>query len=224
MVRDIFTNKWVIGSIALLIVIIFGCVSWYRYDIAPYKKEAAESAEAARQWEADRKADIESKTEPAADVAPVEKITPTVEKTITETSAEAAADVRVSPFGFGPYPDIPPDFPQQRLFSNHYGTAEAELLDRVRVKLWKEGVRPDGIGWLQSTGLYYPTVRGTIYVRWGEFRGKKYITRLRSHPADHFDITKYRFVDDIPSHLKVLDFSEGIDPYEYLGLPKETDK
>lgn len=160
-------------------------------------------------------------TEPAAD-APTENIKPTAEKHKPDTVSKT--DVRVSPYGFGAYPDIPSDFPQQRLFSNHYGTAEAELLDRVRVKLWKEGIRPDGIGWLQSTGLYYPTVRGTIYVRWGEFRGKKYITRLRSHPADHFDITKYRFVDDIPSHLKVLDFSEGIDPYEYLGLSKEADE
>ena len=211
------------AGIALLILITVGCVYWYRYDTAPYRKEAAESAEKVRRWETTRKADIESKAEPAAD-APVEKVTSTVKEPITETSAKAAENVRVSPFGFGPYPKIPPDFPEQRLFSNHYGTAEAELLDRVRVKLWKEGIRPDGIGWLQSTGLYYPTVRGTIYVRWGEIHGKKYITRLRSHPADHFDITKYRFVDDIPSHLKVLDFSEGIDPYEYLGLPKETDK
>ena len=223
MYRDIFTNKWVIGGIALLILITAGCVYWYKYDTAPYRREADESAEEVRQWEASQKAKIESKTEPAAD-APVEKVTSTVKEPITETSAEATEDVRVSPFGFGPYPEIPPDFPQQRLFSNHYGTAEAELLDRVRVKLWKEGIRPDGIGWLQSTGLYYPTVRGTIYVRWAEIGGKKYITRLRSHPVDHFDITKYRFIDDIPSHLKVLDFSEGIDPYEYLGLSKETDK
>ena len=223
MVRDIFTSKWVIGGIALLILITVGCVYWYRYDTAPYRKEAAKSAEMLHQLETTRKADIESKTEPAAD-APVEKVTSTEEKPITETSAKAAEEVRVSPFGFGPYPEIPPDFPQQRLFNIHYGTAEAELLDRVRVKLWKEGIRPDGIGWLQSTGLYYPTVRGTIYVSWGEFRGKKYITRLKSHPADHFNISKYRFKEDIPSHLKVLDFSEGIDPYEYLDLPKEADK
>ena len=25
---------------------------------------------------------------------------------------------------------------------------------------------------------------------------------------------------DIPSHLKVLDMSEGIDPYDFLDLPK----
>ena len=216
MCRDIFTNKWVIGSIALLIVITVGCVSWYRYDTAPYRKEAAESAEMFRQWETTQKADIESNIEPVTD-ALVENIKPTTEKDKSET-----ADVRVSPFGFGPYPEIPSDFPEQRLFDIQYGTPEAELLDRVRVKLWKEGIRPDGIGWLQSTGLIYPTVRGTIYVRWGEFRGKKYITRLRSHPVDHFDISKFPFENDIPSYLKVLDFSEGIDPYEYLGLFKEV--
>ncbi len=88
MYRDIFTHKWVIGGIALLILITVGCVYWYRYDTAPYRKEAAESAEEVRQWETTRKADIESKAEPAAD-APVEKVTSTVKEPITETSALA---------------------------------------------------------------------------------------------------------------------------------------
>lgn len=219
MVRDIFTNKWVVGSFGFLIVFDIACysLSWYQQELAPYEQQTAETRE---QLEASHNNDKDSKVErELAANATDENIKLTAEKHKAETVS--TADVKMSPFGFGAYPEIPQDFPEQRIFNIPHGSVEGELLDRVRVKLWKEGVRPDGIGHLQSTGLIYPTVRGTVYVRWGEFRGKKYITRLRCHPADSFDITKFRFENEIPSDLKVLDFSEGINPYEYLDLPKE---
>ena len=48
MIRDIITNKWFIGAIALLIIIAGACYLWYQYDTAPYRQEAAESAKLLR--------------------------------------------------------------------------------------------------------------------------------------------------------------------------------
>ena len=200
MSREILTNRWFLGGCGFLIAFGIACYFWYQHELAPYRQQAAD---AQQQLEASEEINIK----------------PIVEKPKIET--ESADDVQMSSFGFGPFPEVPPDFPDQQVFKYQHGPTELELLDRVRVKLWKEGIRPDGIGYLDSTGLIYPTVRGTIYVRWGELRGKKYITRLKCHPFDSFDISKINSENDIPSHLKVLDFSEGIDPYEYLDLPKE---
>jgi len=58
MLRDIFKNKWILGGIALLIIIAGGCYFYYQYTIAQYEKQAAETAEFARQW----KINQESKT------------------------------------------------------------------------------------------------------------------------------------------------------------------
>lgn len=218
MSREILTNRWFLGGCGFLIAFGIACYFWYQHELAPYRQQAAD---AQQQLEISRDMDIENNLKPVPNT-PTENIKSTVSKPKEE--ADVAEDVRVSPFGFGPYPDVPLDFPEQRIFKYRYGSAEQELLARVRIKLWKEGIQPDGIGYLVSTGLYYPTVRRTVYVRWGEVRGIKFISRLRCHPSDRFDASKINSEEDIPSHLKVLDFSEGIDPYKYLNLSKEIHK
>ena len=45
MLRDIFTNKWILGGFALLIIIAAGCYVFYQVSTAPYKIEAAEALE-----------------------------------------------------------------------------------------------------------------------------------------------------------------------------------
>lgn len=222
MLQYTLTNRWFLSACLFLIVLSIVCYFWYQHELAPYRQQLEE---AQQKKETNPKKDVNTKTTQMVIDTPAEsKKTQIIDIPKNEIGSEAGKDMKVSPFGFGSYPDIPQDFPEQRLFSIHHGSPEGELLDRVRVKLWKEGIRYDGIGYLHSTGLIYPTVRGTIYVRWGEFRGKKYITRLKCHPLDFFDISKFRYENEIPSHLKVLDFSEGINPYEYLNLSKEENK
>ena len=41
---------------------------------------------------------------------------------------------------------------------------------RVDVKLWKQGIRTEGIIISNGTGLVYPIIRGTIYVTWDDLR------------------------------------------------------
>ena len=131
MTRDIITNKWFIGAIALLIIIAGACYLWYRYDTAPYRQETAEAVKLLRQQEAAKKVDTVNEAEQAVD-AIVESNTPTAEKSINGSTAEvennteadkqqsdtpaetqAAADVHTSLYGLGAYPEIPKGFYSQ---------------------------------------------------------------------------------------------------------------
>ena len=155
-----------------------------------------------------------------------------VEKPITDSSGH-----NTSPFGFGPYLEVPADFPsQERLWEN--ATPEHELLVRVRIKLWKQGTQTTGAEFGYN-GRIYPTVPNVIYVDWTyigegppEFLGIRYVEgilgddkaskkwRASNRPRDrdqHIDINNDRDV----SGIKVYEYPDGgIDPYKFLGLPK----
>ncbi len=187
MTRDIITNKWFIGAIALLIIIAGACYLWYRYDTAPYRQEAAESAKLLRQREATQKAETENAEKQAADVTPAESTTPTAEKSINGSTAEvennteadkqqsdtpaetqAAADVHTSLYGLGAYPEIPKGFYSQDpevVFGG--GSIEFELMARVRIELFKRGIITTSVTMSDQTGLVYPIVEGEVYVSWG---------------------------------------------------------
>lgn len=251
MTRSIWT-KWIIGAAILLLIIAAGCFLWYQHTTAPYKAEADKDDKLLKQWEAD-KAKPTTTAEKVSTKIPIESRTSTAEKPITkeavvntETETKqvqtvvpvqiAAAKVRVSKFGFGPYPELPADFPWQDLFDPPYysedpvhpykDVLEYELMDRIWVELWKRGEYVEGMGTLESTGLFYPTIRGTIYVEWaprwkvfGKGFGRK-IRYIDGHPDDIDRLEGVKRHNEIPSDLKVLDISEGIDAYEFLNLSK----
>lgn len=116
-------NKWVLGGIGFLIVLSVGCVLWYQHDIAPYRREAAETEAFARQWEKDRQAQQKrsAETQETSTDTPAESDTPqNAEKPITDTTqanettntdnsviAGTTEPVRMSPHGGGAYPEIP---------------------------------------------------------------------------------------------------------------------
>lgn len=248
MFRDFFTNKWVIGGVAFLIVLAVACVFWYRYDTAAARREAAETAELLRQWAA-KKADTDSK----GPVKPVESRTPTTEnptveavvKTDTSTEPETktykvgdifigpeppplpvSQNELVSPYGFGPYPELPEGFgpitwPRK--------SAESELLMRVRIKLLKQGIPIEGA--VMKNDLVYPIIKGIRYVEWGETSyGRRYLRRSTGHPDDgdymepiEEERRKRResvTASDFPG-IQLIPYSEsGIDPYTFLDLPK----
>ena len=43
MYRDFLTNKWILGSIALLIIIAGGCYFWYQHSLVDDRKAAADA-------------------------------------------------------------------------------------------------------------------------------------------------------------------------------------
>ena len=134
----------------------------------------------------------------------------------------------VSPYGFGPFPSIPKDYPYLKNWKKYTMAGEGpefELMARVRIKLWQQGVRTQGI--VTRGSLMFPITRGTVY--YSETQG------TLSHPEDDlgpFDLERddpeafmalyggrKLTIDDFPAGLTVLDFdTEGIDPYEFLNL------
>lgn len=249
MIRDIITNKWFIGPIALLIIFAGACYLWYQHDTAPDRKAAADALKLLRQHEATQKAEAESKTGQAADT-PVEGSTPTTEKSITnEVTAEVenntegetqqpsdmpaanaeAKDVPMSPFGFGPYPEVPPGFaetlglpiwtqdPEKYSGYSIASRRNFELMHRVLIKLWSEGDH-DVMGATAENGKIYPIYRNVLYLTEkietgpdGIIRGRR--SGLSGQPVQL--IPK----KIIPEGMQIIDRETGgIDPYQFLNL------
>ena len=256
MLRDIWTNKWILGGLGFLVIFAGLCYVWYQHTTAPYREQAAELDERVRQYEKQRTVSTANRTEQAGD-APADSTTPTAEKSIDETTpvtdktettqaqTEAAAqnagkaEVRVSKFGFGPYPEIPPDFPYPDLFDattldnvHDPDDPDYELMYRVRVELWKRGERGvQGMQTSNKTGLFYPAIPGTIYVEWAprwKIAGLEVGRRIRAMKGSSDDVKRLHAIrhqvgrplleSDIPSDMKVLEMSEGINPYTFLDL------
>ena len=251
MFRDFLTNKWILGGIAFLIVFAIACVLWYRYDTAPYRRDAAKTAEVAREWEAE-KAASDNEIEQAADASaesnmltaeePAKPELPRIGEIVdgriflgTEPPSPEllaqfgilppAQDEIISPYGFGPYPELPEGFgpitwPRK--------SANSELRIRVKIKLLKQGVPVKGS--VMENGLVYPIIKGVRYVIWGESDGKQYLLRSLGHPDDGHYMRAIRkeknardesiTAADFPG-IKLIPFEEGgIDPYTFLDLPK----
>ncbi len=142
---------------------------------------------------------------------------------------EPAEDVLISPFGFGPYPEVPPGYPNPNLWDYAEALYEFsperardwELRERVCIELWKQGKQSESVA--MEDGLVYPCYENTVYVRWDEYIDEDntpvaYITELLGPAsveryADDFDN------DIIPPGITVIPYSEGgIDPYTFLNL------
>ena len=251
MIRDIFTNKWTIGAIGILILFAGACYLYYQQTTAHDREHTAQAYKQLQEWKDNKAQKPTIKTDQESTETPAESITQTAEKPINKGNTKVGnntepdtqqADVpatnkaRVSAFGFGPYPELPADFPYQDLFDPPYYSEDPddpykddpdfELMHRVGVELWKRGENVEGMGTIESTGLFYPTIRGTIYVEWAprwKVFGKGFGRTIRSidgHPDDLDRLKNVNRESQIPSDLKVLDISEGIDPYEFLNLPR----
>ena len=246
--------KWILGGSILFLLVVAGlcylCYLWYQYSLAPDRQQAAETAEQIRQWKQSKEArDTAERVGATQTVDPVKNMSvstddttgisdPLVDdidpvKTNTSTQSQETVDVRVSSHGFGPYPEIPSGYRAPNIFDKPLSRNQ-ELMMRVDVKLWQQGIRTEGIGINYDTGLVYPTIRGTIYVTWSDFplpdgSVEKVAQRLSGHPdtldllprglsgfSDIFVPKHIVFKKNIPSHITVLQHSEGINPYEFL--------
>ena len=254
MFRDVFTNKWILGGIVFVIVFTVGCVLWYQHELAPYRQMAAETEKLRQQLEQQKKvSDVHSKTEQATDVTPVDSTTQSAKRGRTETilvpkdrvpsqtdktkpiqvetriqNAETA-DVPVSPHGYGPYPDVPEDYPSEvdwDYLSSY--SAQAELLVRVLVKLWTEGEKNFRGGGTHK-GKVLPWYHNTIYVKYRNYKNadgeivQRAGTKLSGPRVDWSEVDDWL---NPPPHIRILDLdSSGIDPYQYLDLlNKKGDK
>ena len=137
-----------------------------------------------------------------------------------------------SDYGFGDYPEIPPDYPDAyRPFwtfdldrDGHHDTLRPrELLDRVRIKLWKQGqtdVKLDLDGPTQKIRVITPN---TVYVRTKETKTANGTSKIVSFVGDSNVLSseaqaKIRAGEKTPG-IRILDYdSSGFDVYEFLGL------
>ena len=164
-------------------------------------------------------------------------------------SEEAPAeDVPVSPYGFGPYPEVPAGYPlpqsipwewsegkiaesekmmekllqeQGVSFTEYLKTNE--LMARVGIKLWNEGRRFDGITTSNQTGLFYPNEPDVLYVKWREVRlpngeVRRYMSKTIGSALSNVSIAAQEGREPPPDWLEIRSLNEGIGPYEYLGL------
>lgn len=154
-------------------------------------------------------------------------------------SEEASAeDVPVSPYGFGPYPEVPDGFPEnfrpvwtwseekQQDFSGSF--RNMELIHRVLIKLWNQGER----GW---RGAHFDEQNGRVYPL---YRDRVYVTRWIEVPVEGGKVVPFPaggtsggsgFRPDIetfvksggklPGHLQFIDWdTAGYNPYDFLNL------
>ena len=252
MLRDIFTNKWIIGGFLLLIIIACGCYFWYQHSLVDDRKAAADAAEYARLLENQKaKQEAATETETTSTKAPAESISPTVEKPSTDTNSvmkdveptqaqtDAAAkttemsDVPVSPHGFGAYPEIPEamNIPKDKVhlyWESTWENPRQELLARVQIKLYQQGIKATGVTYKRN-GLIYPIIKGVRYIEWDTVEYpdgsvERYVSRSTGHPDDNFmrGADGHVLESDIPSYLTIYTYPDGgIDPYQFLNLPKE---
>lgn len=248
MFHDLFSNKWILGGISLLMIIAGVCYFWDQHTRAQYEREAAETADVVRQWELLQKLKRTRQTEHAPKVTAY-STTQTYEKPIITADAEvskntkaeiqaqqnetlvetaAVGEVRVSPYGFGPYPEVPAGMSMNTFPAP---SANHELMRRVRIELLSQGINV--VGATMEDGIVYPVIKGIGYVKWDSYwrpTGKvTYISRYKGHSEDGARLESIRFNKkkgksltraDVPPDIKLISFEEGgIDPYQFLDLP-----
>ncbi len=138
------------------------------------------------------------------------------------SAEEETAEVPVSPFGFGAYPEVPEGWPAD-IWPRK--SADHELMVRVQIKLISQGI--NALGAIMEDGLVYPTIDDTVYIRWDEEAGERYVSETAgdAEACERLEsIIEARGDDfteaDIPSDIKIVSYEEaGIDPYTFLNLP-----
>lgn len=230
MYSESLTYKWFVGGCIFLIVFGIGCYFWSRHELAPY-----------RQQEASQKEDLNHTTEQDVDATSTQSINSNVDKSIVETESEvekntalseaqetsvenaqaldSAKTMRVSPHGFGPYPEIPEGAPVN-LFTG-FESRSKEMLKRVVIKKWNEGARFKGASIVN--GIVYIHYPNTIYVQYGKpvenQDGSVTIPITRARGANSAFISQQQMRSgEVPAGLNVLEINkDGIDAYEYLN-------
>ena len=238
--------KWIIGSVVFLILFVLGCYFWYQWDTAPYRKEYAETQQIIRQTKAAQKTDTDNmpqeatKTPAESDAQPAEKPTTKVtatgtentvaevvstneSNTVSQTQEQNKTPVRVSQFGLGPFPERPPDY-DSGYINGQFQDIESELMERVRIKLWTQGIKDiKGMAYSHNRGLIFPHRPDVVYVEYKKEvdpDGSVYRSvDTYGAPISREEIEWYMEGKPVPG-FTILDISEGIEPYSFLGLQR----
>ena len=251
-VLDLIRQPLVIGALVLSILIVGGAYfgsHWYYGDVEPVEMlevsaptpplpKNLSSAKVDPDFIGGESLPPQTESTPTISSAEGESVNDFLAELSDEEKALLTAEVveetqRVSPFGFGSYPQVPSDFPRDPIWEavdmydkiNQHGRGmmkAIELMDRVLIKLWNQG--HDTTSATLEGGLVYPGFPDTVYVRWDYIEEEDgTITRYAAEIGSGPDIPDSVFDDlgdgIIPPGIKVLDYnSGGIDPYTFLNL------
>ncbi|MDE0017712.1 MAG: hypothetical protein OXU51_16135 [Candidatus Poribacteria bacterium] len=246
MLRDLLSSRWFQGGFAFFVLCVGGSLlySWHvhRTTEAQFGKRTQPVVLIENRSPSTNTAPVDFQTEGVTNTPDENSDTPISESTEAfpnETefadmadaflpdeivSEEAPAEEAVvSPFGFGPYPEVPADFPEQDIWddiSTSSMSPDHELIARVEIKLWTQGIHALGATYDGEHRLIYPIIDNVVYYE-EKFGANGSVTRRAlTSPA-----TDDKYGSDlregiIAPHLTVYYFPDGgIDPYEFLDLP-----
>ena len=233
MSREILTNRWFLGGCGFLIAFGIACYFWYQHELTPYRRDLAASEERLRQWEQYKAAQKKfrkekrqaSKNDEPALSNKIAKKNNTIAETQDVPEVEKIGEVRLSPHGFGPYPENPIQWKKWGPIPWESLSHDRELMTRVRIKLLKEGIPV--VGSMMDNGLVYPIISGVRYVKF-EWSGlRRYISTSIGTPEDGDRLRAIKkaighplTAADVPSDILLVPYEEaGIDPYTFLDLP-----
>lgn len=252
-VFDVIRQPLVIGALVLSILIVAGAYfgsHWYYGDVEPVEMpEFSAPTSPPRKQLSSAKVDLsglqgeslptrtESTSTPIIG-SEVESVDDFLAELSDEEKALLTAEVveetqSVSPFGFGPYPQVPLDYPEDVIWKedmdeniSQFGSGmmkAVELMDRVLIELWNQGHRATSAV-MSSNGLIYPSFPNTVFVTWKYIEEEdgtitRYAGRVSSGEGVSDSDLDELGEGIIPPGITVLDYgSDGIDPYTFLNL------
>ncbi len=148
---------------------------------------------------------------------------------------EEFTEMPLSPFGFGPYPEVPEGYPEnippswtwsaeKRQASDPIRLKDFELIGRVLIKLWNQGDH-NFVGAQRDShnGLVYPTYPNTAYAIFKEVENpdgtfRRIMTSVSAGPGVPKITPEHHRAARIPG-VRIIDAeTAGINPYEFLNL------
>ena len=260
MLREVFASKSLIAALIGCGLVIVGIHFWSQHEHSKIRREEAVTRRFIQQVAAEKKAattrveelsvvsqphEVKRDAQAAHDnfardtdngIPEVVTATKAIEvATLVEDKLVAHEEPpeppRMSLFGFGAYPEIPPDYREpdvweriEELAITDPSRAERqELMARVCIKLWKQGLHSVGASRDSQTGLIYPHYPNTAYVRWAwDVDENGHPIRYAAGVKGGADLAQYHhyFAEgEIPPHITVIDYEDaGIDPYQFLDF------
>ena len=250
MLRDLLSSRWFQGGLAFFVLVVGGSLlySWHvhRTTEAEFGKRPQPVVSPLKNKPATNTAPVDFQTEGVMNTPEENTDTPMSDATEAETTdatefadlADAflpedfvseeetpAEEVPVSPFGFGPFPAVPPDYPNDMtptwVHNRESMSRDHELMHRVLIKLWNQGDKSVS-GAFMGSGLVYPLYPNTAYVEYKDLEmpdgSIRRVIKSANGPLGTTPIMKNGF-SVLPNGVKAIDRKDsGINPYNFLDL------
>ncbi|MCG9129439.1 hypothetical protein JT359_17765 [Candidatus Poribacteria bacterium] len=248
MIQELIVNKWILGGLCFLVIFSGICYLFHEHTIASFSRQLTETDVRSqlilsKNDQIKRQPRVLTPEIPNSEeslLLPAENKTEDTDmfmKDVVQDDIDVSTEQRlpksiekpVSFNGFGPFPEIPADYPAQNIWDHPESlTVAHELLLRVQIKLWKQGIH--ALGGAMKDGKIYVNIPGTVYVEWkdrvkSDGTVERYATGL-SGDSEAGKVLRDIIISkgvltesDLPPGIKIIDSSDGgIDPYQFLDL------